>query len=628
MAPDHSAAGPGAAESQIGRGQGAHDMLQIDREEREAIPRGATEAIEAASSLDLESPIIDTTSSAPQEVKQPILQHSSHDGFADQELGESYVTTAAHDAVKPVVGSVNHEPDSGKTPRNESTECVSAWHEKKHELISFSIAALSSTSIVPPSQVLRDTTPPHTSPSPASNGSTVKISASTAASHTQFETSLFKTLSSQQISSGGGAGAPTKPHEGNMLFSYRAPGPAINAHRRRQYANTSALTDYEAELTGKDRAKQKEAVRKLLSEKVRDDWKWVWPRPQSQTDDEVEPQTPPESDVVADIEPKIEPEDDARLSPVQAVKTHESQKTSGEEEYDEQWKERDEWLSNGSESEDLAPVGGRRTKRTQSGTKDNPFRFETPDGIGETVRNSLSERKRRRKKRLAEELAWNNGVKCFTERRDTWTGARRMSRSSPTKDLRKYTSHSSQDGSSTAMDPETEDDGDDDWEADTEVPIAPPLIPPENAMRASITPTAYNTIYDKVILQNLTPSCPINLKDITRSCVQGWKRDGEWPPKASIPDTLGGRRRRKSLASLFGLEKTKSKEDKEKVDKERAEKEAHKDSDDHKPGAFKKFTRKFLLMGKDKDHEHSKEHGNISAGSNGRKESVGEGPAT
>lgn len=403
-----------------------------------------------------------------------------------------------------------------------------------------------------------------------------------------------------------------------MLLSSRANGLYNASHRRRQYANTSALTDYEADLTGKDRAKQKEAVRKFLMEKVKDDWKWDWPRPQPQpeVEREAEPEDSKDHLEAASVSP-----------PVQPASTHDSQ--GAEDIYEEQWKERDEWISNASESgEDATLAVAKRAERRRSGTSEDPFRFETPDHLEETIKKSQGERKRRRKQRLAEEMAWNDGVRCFMERRDAWTGARRVPHSRTPKShrplaeqLRGPTSHFSQNGgSSTDMEPASDADGED-WDVDTEVPVTPPLIPSENAMRASITPAAYNTIYDKVILQNLSPSCPINLKDITRSCVQGWKRDGEWPPKSSVPEILAGRRRRKSLASLFGLEKTKSKDDKEKADKEKAEKDAHKSSDDPKPGAFKKFTRKLLLLGKDKDHEHSKEHEHVNEG-NGRKESV------
>lgn len=51
-------------------------------------------------------------------------------------------------------------------------------------------------------------------------------------------------------------------------------------------------------------------------------------------------------------------------------------------------------------------------------------------------------------------------------------------------------------------------------------------------MRKGINERAYATIYDKVVLQSQTPFCPINLSVVTKSCVEGWKRDGEWPPKS------------------------------------------------------------------------------------------------
>jgi hypothetical protein len=413
-----------------------------------------------------------------------------------------------------------------------------------------------------------------------------------------------------------------------MIFGYQVTGAGNASHRRRQYANTSALTDYEADLTGKDRAKQKEAVKRLLMEKVRDDWKWEWPRP--------EPKLEPEPEIDPNPQPQTEHEGEPGIEP---VPSHASLISAQEGNIvNEQWKERDEWISNASDSEqDTAKRGPKLVDKPHFGAKDEPFRFESPDDVGETIKKTQSDRKSRRKKRLAEEMAWNDGVRCFHERRDAWTGARRVSRHSarpkfpPVEKLRKSTSHSSEDGgSSTAIEPEASD-VEEEWEADIKVPIAPPLIPPTNAMRASITPTAYNTIYDKVILQQLTPSCPINLKDITRSCVQGWKRDGEWPPKSSVPETLAGRRRRKlSMASLFGLEKTKSKEEKEKIEKEKAQVDSHKSSDDHKPGAFKRITRKLLLLGKDKEHgeeHHGKveHHRNGSHGSNashGKKEAA------
>ncbi|KAL1908527.1 hypothetical protein Sste5344_005613 [Sporothrix stenoceras] len=70
-----------------------------------------------------------------------------------------------------------------------------------------------------------------------------------------------------------------------------------------------------------------------------------------------------------------------------------------------------------------------------------------------------------------------------------------------------------------------------DYAVETIIPVAPPLLPPGNPMRASITPAIYLSLYDKLVSSSLQPSCPINLSDMIRSCVSGWKRDNEWPPR-------------------------------------------------------------------------------------------------
>ncbi|KAL4803544.1 hypothetical protein BDV18DRAFT_42541 [Aspergillus unguis] len=63
------------------------------------------------------------------------------------------------------------------------------------------------------------------------------------------------------------------------------------------------------------------------------------------------------------------------------------------------------------------------------------------------------------------------------------------------------------------------------------IPVVPSLIATSNPIRASITPAMYPSIYSKVVIQGLTPTVPINLADMTNAMVQGWKADGQWPPK-------------------------------------------------------------------------------------------------
>lgn len=61
------------------------------------------------------------------------------------------------------------------------------------------------------------------------------------------------------------------------------------------------------------------------------------------------------------------------------------------------------------------------------------------------------------------------------------------------------------------------------------IPVVPSIISNTNPIRASITSSMYPSIYSKVIVQSLTPTVPINLADVTKSMVQGWKADGQWP---------------------------------------------------------------------------------------------------
>lgn len=61
------------------------------------------------------------------------------------------------------------------------------------------------------------------------------------------------------------------------------------------------------------------------------------------------------------------------------------------------------------------------------------------------------------------------------------------------------------------------------------IPVVPSIISNTNPIRASITSSMYPSIYSKVIVQSLTPTVPINLADVTKAMVQGWKADGQWP---------------------------------------------------------------------------------------------------
>ncbi|KAJ5460487.1 uncharacterized protein N7458_002039 [Penicillium daleae] len=80
-----------------------------------------------------------------------------------------------------------------------------------------------------------------------------------------------------------------------------------------------------------------------------------------------------------------------------------------------------------------------------------------------------------------------------------------------------------------------EEDSEEEEELDEPlIPVAPPFISSTNPVRATITPSIYPSIYTKVVVQGMTPTIPVNLADLTKAMVQGWKADGQWPPKPAV----------------------------------------------------------------------------------------------
>ncbi|CAL5868221.1 uncharacterized protein PFLUO_LOCUS2445 [Penicillium psychrofluorescens] len=70
------------------------------------------------------------------------------------------------------------------------------------------------------------------------------------------------------------------------------------------------------------------------------------------------------------------------------------------------------------------------------------------------------------------------------------------------------------------------------------LPVAPPFISTSNPIRAGINPSIYPSIYTKVVVQGMTPTVPVNLADLTNAMVQGWKTDGQWPPKPAVSNIV------------------------------------------------------------------------------------------
>jgi Protein of unknown function (DUF4050) len=198
-------------------------------------------------------------------------------------------------------------------------------------------------------------------------------------------------------------------------------------------------------------------------------------------------------------------------------------------------------------------------------TDSDPYKFETPDAVARTI----VERKRKRRRLFREEVEWNEGLRTWIDRRNAWCGAveQRPTRSKvvllPKKaendcavparnDLSMPMSPRSQisaSSSSVRSLNDSEEDGEVEGPEEDQgplLPIYPSLLPDDNSIRASIKPAMYPTIYSKVVLQSLTPTVPMRLPDMIGALIQGWKSEGNWPPRGVVPTASiiqeGGRR--------------------------------------------------------------------------------------
>ncbi|ROT40236.1 hypothetical protein SODALDRAFT_270883 [Sodiomyces alkalinus F11] len=405
---------------------------------------------------------------------------------------------------------------------------------------------------------------------------------------------------------------------------YKSPRSTLSKfYRPSQPLALTQAAEHDPDLWSKDKGKQKEAVKKHLAEKVRNDWEFIWPQPPQPPH---HPPSPTLEPVVDHPEPPVSSSGPSTATPATpatlAVEPESAHPTDTElddhhidpdsdaesvystlSEDPVHFRPRLEWASDLSDDDDVRPRSSL-----------SPFRFDSPDAVGSAVKASVIEKRAQRRRALREEMRWNDGLACFEARRDAWTGAktvrvrpkfpsppspltplspRRLFRRSsmstspihvhpvpslplPLQQRRSNdTSAAASDGSEALKDNEltshrTKDSSQStattsaastaNLPVETLLPIPPPILPPRNPMRASITPAIYISLYEKVIVHNLTPSCPVNLADMIRASVAGWKRDGEWPPKPSAvdPTSVVAVRKKKRLSVASAEKRTAS----------------------------------------------------------------------
>ncbi|KAI0484541.1 hypothetical protein GGR56DRAFT_614303 [Xylariaceae sp. FL0804] len=364
-----------------------------------------------------------------------------------------------------------------------------------------------------------------------------------------------------------------------MLFSdlYKSSRSPLLRLRQASQQPAPVGLDFDPDLVSRDKAKQKEAVRRSMAARVRNDWEFKWPpvtqvplcetKGSGPTTSTINDETPTKDRNSTSTGVEVQDDDDsvAEMSDEDDIASVYSTVSEDAEHFT----PRAEWLSDLSEDE-------REGRNSPSA-----YRFENPDSVGNSIKAAGIMRSAKRRRAVRAEMQWNQGLACFSARRDAWTGAkvarvrpkvvsspptspgaRRLSifrlsgtwtNTSPAESTSVSPVATRTSGETTAIassdaeasEPKAKQDSSL-YPVETLLPRAPPILPPANPMRASITPASYSSVYDKIVVHSMTPACPVNLSDVMRSCVVGWKRDGEWPPRAAeAPPVVAVRKKKK-----------------------------------------------------------------------------------
>lgn len=221
-----------------------------------------------------------------------------------------------------------------------------------------------------------------------------------------------------------------------------------------------------------------------------------------------------------------------------------------------EWRERDYASSDEDSGEDEAEIAAVSETNAKK-SRGHHHNSGGQDGVAQEISNRRLARKRKRKELLEEEMAWNDGLSHWTLRRDAWCGAKTAEQVRALQERRvdegkrdsasasasagstPRTSTSSGSARPTSTSTTATSPGADPINiagmsvsppSHMLVPVVPKILP-NHPIRKKISPSMYPEIYNKIIVQARTPSVPINLNTMIRALVQGWKDDGEWPPK-------------------------------------------------------------------------------------------------
>ena len=155
----------------------------------------------------------------------------------------------------------------------------------------------------------------------------------------------------------------------------------------------------------------------------------------------------------------------------------------------------------------------------------------------------------KRREMIEAEMEWNAGLRNWMAQRDAWSGGRvryvrrrrRRRRDSPRPALQAteplqvivVDGNNNMMQASAVAAAETRPTSLQKVDVREEVPAGLCIFPDSNPLRAQIVEKHYPAIYTKCVANGMTPAVPINLLDMTRAIVAGWKADGQWPARAA-----------------------------------------------------------------------------------------------
>ncbi|KAK5119316.1 hypothetical protein LTR85_007672 [Meristemomyces frigidus] len=237
-----------------------------------------------------------------------------------------------------------------------------------------------------------------------------------------------------------------------------------------------------------------------------------------------------------------------------------------------EWRERECSTETESDEESVRSTSSKGSTKS----KKSQYKFDGPDSVGAQISNRRTARKRKRQTELEQEMGWNEGLAHWMLRRDAWCCAHTAAQvrelesgrreaddttagSSSTSTPRTSTSSTASPHLSSAATtpdpappqplsshPPTPPPSATAPQSQVLIPVSAPILP-NHPIRRRISPSMYTEIYTKIILQSRTPSVPLNLLTLISAMVQGWKNDGEWPPKPAVLEpSIAGKRKQQA----------------------------------------------------------------------------------